>query len=183
MKRKPVSTRTRFEIFKRDNFTCQYCGRKPPEIILEIDHITPVSKSGDEDPINLLTACFDCNRGKSNIEIKNKKERPDLKQINEENLEREIQLKEYYKYLSVKHKKQQKDMNEIIEYWEIINGNQWTINPSGRQSIKRFLDHLPKQEIIDAIEISTCIETVYVSDIERRWKYFCGVCWHKMKDN
>jgi 5-methylcytosine-specific restriction endonuclease McrA len=68
MKRKPVSTRTRFEIFKRDNFTCQYCGRKPPEIILEIDHITPISKGGDEDQINLITACFDCNRGKSNDE-------------------------------------------------------------------------------------------------------------------
>jgi hypothetical protein len=74
-------------------------------------------------------------------------------------------------------------MNEIIDFWETINGNQLTINPVGRQSIKRFLEHLSIYEILDAIEISTCIETKYVSDIERRWKYFCGVCWHKMKDN
>lgn len=64
-KRAALSKRTRFEIFKRDGFTCQYCNRKPPEVTLEIDHIIPVAKKGTDDPLNLLTSCEDCNRGKS----------------------------------------------------------------------------------------------------------------------
>lgn len=35
VKRKPLSKRIRFEVFKRDSFTCQFCGRTPPEVILE----------------------------------------------------------------------------------------------------------------------------------------------------
>ena len=64
-KRKQISKSLRFEIFKRDSFKCQYCGRMPPEVILEVDHIIPVSDGGDNDPINLVTSCQDCNRGKS----------------------------------------------------------------------------------------------------------------------
>ncbi len=63
-KRECVSKKIRFEVFKRDLFTCQYCGKKAPAVILEIDHIKPVSKDGTNDIENLVSACFDCNRGK-----------------------------------------------------------------------------------------------------------------------
>jgi len=59
-----ISKGLRFDIFRRDKFTCQYCGRKPPDVILEVDHITPASKGGGDEPENLITSCFDCNRGK-----------------------------------------------------------------------------------------------------------------------
>lgn len=68
-KRKLISKKLRFEVFKRDYFTCQYCSSKPPKVPLEIDHITPVSKGGKNNIDNLITACFDCNRGKSNNEL------------------------------------------------------------------------------------------------------------------
>lgn len=63
-KRKPLSSSTRFEVFKRDSFTCQYCGRKAPEIILNVDHIEPVSKGGPASTFNLITSCQECNGGK-----------------------------------------------------------------------------------------------------------------------
>jgi len=63
--RKGLSKKVRFEIFKRDNFNCQYCGRTPPNVTLEVDHIMPVSDGGDSDEDNLVTSCFDCNRGKA----------------------------------------------------------------------------------------------------------------------
>ena len=63
-KRKVLSKKVRFEIFKRDVFTCQYCGSKPPSVVLEVDHIIPVASGGDNDEDNLVTSCFDCNRGK-----------------------------------------------------------------------------------------------------------------------
>lgn len=64
--RRAISKKVRFEIFWRDNFTCRYCGCKPPDVILEVDHIEPVSLGGSCEFENLLTSCFDCNRGKSN---------------------------------------------------------------------------------------------------------------------
>lgn len=63
-KRVALSKSLRFEVFKRDLFTCQYCGRKAPDVILEVDHIKPVSKGGDNSIENLVAACWDCNRGK-----------------------------------------------------------------------------------------------------------------------
>ena len=57
----------RFEILKRDEFTCQYCGKKAPEVKLQVDHITPLSKGGKTDKDNLITSCSECNKGKGNI--------------------------------------------------------------------------------------------------------------------
>lgn len=59
-----VTKRTRFEVFKRDSFTCQYCGRSAPDVVLEADHIHPRAEGGADDILNLITACYDCNRGK-----------------------------------------------------------------------------------------------------------------------
>lgn len=55
----------RFEVFKRDRFTCQYCGRKAPDVVLNCDHINPVAAGGTDDLLNLVTSCRDCNSGKS----------------------------------------------------------------------------------------------------------------------
>lgn len=63
-KRITISKTLRFELFKRDSFTCQYCGRSAPEVVLEIDHIEPLSKGGTNSAFNLITSCYDCNRGK-----------------------------------------------------------------------------------------------------------------------
>jgi len=64
--RKPLSKRVRFEVFKRDGFKCRYCGKTSESVMLEVDHVFPVSKGGTDEPGNLVTACFDCNRGKAN---------------------------------------------------------------------------------------------------------------------
>lgn len=64
-KRKSLSKKLRFEILKRDNFTCQYCGRAAPEVKLHVDHIKPVAKGGTNHHANLIAACIDCNYGKS----------------------------------------------------------------------------------------------------------------------
>lgn len=62
--RKPLSKKLRFEVFKRDMFTCQYCGAKAPDVTLHVDHIMPVSSGGSNKITNLITACSDCNSGK-----------------------------------------------------------------------------------------------------------------------
>lgn len=62
-----VTKRLRFEILRRDEHACQYCGAKAPDVTLQIDHVVPVALGGDDKPTNLVTACKDCNGGKSSI--------------------------------------------------------------------------------------------------------------------
>ncbi len=68
--------RDRFYILYRDGFTCQYCGRAPPEAVLHIDHIYPKT-AGDKPPEdskeNLITSCSKCNWGKYDTIIDKKR--------------------------------------------------------------------------------------------------------------
>ncbi|MBK7892860.1 MAG: HNH endonuclease [Bdellovibrionales bacterium] len=62
--RKAISKKLRFEVFKRDAFTCQYCGMSAPDAILHVDHINPVAAGGQNEVLNLVTSCVSCNLGK-----------------------------------------------------------------------------------------------------------------------
>lgn len=63
-RRSPISPKLRFEVFKRDKFSCRYCGACGKDVELEVDHIIPISRGGKDELSNLKTACWDCNRGK-----------------------------------------------------------------------------------------------------------------------
>jgi hypothetical protein len=58
----PAWASLRSFVFKRDDYTCQYCGERGER--LECDHVIPVSRNGSNDPENLVTACKPCNRSK-----------------------------------------------------------------------------------------------------------------------
>jgi hypothetical protein len=64
--RRTLSRAVRFAVLVRDDYTCQYCGRRAPEVVLHVDHRTPVSLGGRDELDNLLAACAECNLGKSN---------------------------------------------------------------------------------------------------------------------
>lgn len=73
-KRKGISNGLRWQILQRDNFTCQYCGRRAPDVVIEVDHIIPVVKGGTNDPLNLITACYQCNHGKFTKDLQDEDE-------------------------------------------------------------------------------------------------------------
>jgi hypothetical protein len=60
--RPPISVRTRFLVFKRDGYQCMICRKAGGE--LELDHVIPVCRGGDDRVDNLQTLCMKCNRGK-----------------------------------------------------------------------------------------------------------------------
>ena len=64
----PISRRLRFEVLRRDGYTCRYCGARAPDVTLTVDHVVPTTLGGDDDPRNLVTACQPCNAGKSSIQ-------------------------------------------------------------------------------------------------------------------
>lgn len=59
----------RFSIMARDGFRCRYCGRSAQDdgVKLNVDHIVPKDKGGNNEPSNLITACQDCNVGKGTL--------------------------------------------------------------------------------------------------------------------
>ena len=67
--RPTIGNKLRFSILTRDNFACRYCGRsvKEDNIKLVIDHIIPTLRGGKTKENNLITACEECNYGKSDL--------------------------------------------------------------------------------------------------------------------
>ena len=61
-----ISNATIIRVARRDNNTCQMCGKILIDRDIEIDHIIPFSKGGHSDESNLRVTCLECNRGKSN---------------------------------------------------------------------------------------------------------------------
>ena len=55
---------TRFNVFLRDRFSCQYCGRRDD---LTFDHLVPRSRGGQTTWINVVAACSPCNLRKGNL--------------------------------------------------------------------------------------------------------------------
>ena len=73
IQRRAMTNDLREAIKKRDNYTCCICGNsvyKEPNLLLEVDHIIPVSKGGVTEASNLQTLCWRCNREKGNNIIK-----------------------------------------------------------------------------------------------------------------
>jgi hypothetical protein len=60
-----ISKRLRYEVLTRDNYTCRYCGAFAPIVVLHVDHVVPRKHGGSDKAENLVTACQDCNSGKS----------------------------------------------------------------------------------------------------------------------
>jgi hypothetical protein len=62
-----MTARLRGEIKERDHYSCLQCGvstAAEPHLLLEVDHVIPVSKGGLSTPDNLQTLCWRCNRSK-----------------------------------------------------------------------------------------------------------------------
>lgn len=176
-KRKPISKKLRFDVFKRDGFQCTYCGEAPPKVTLEIDHIEPVSKGGTNDINNLVSACFDCNRGKRNVRLTKKPNKtPENIAILEE---QEEQLKEYQKLIKKISRRINADIKNIDGIYKKAYPGYGFSEIFKTVSIKRFLSLLVKEEIIDALNISI---SRFPNDSTQVLSYFCGVCWGKIKD-
>lgn len=60
-----ISKRLRFQILRRDNYTCRYCGAFAPVAVLVVDHVVPRKLGGRDVAENLVTACEPCNNGKA----------------------------------------------------------------------------------------------------------------------
>jgi len=197
VERKPLSKKIRFEVFKRDSFTCQYCGSKAPEVILEVDHINPVSKGGKDEILNLVTSCYDCNRGKSkNTLLDNSVIDRQRKQIEELNIKRqqlEMMLKWRDGVADIEKKKFDAAINLFNSYFTPDS-----LNEHGEKTINGLVKKFGLSETLNAIDLSVekykksnadfeiCFKKVggilayeNMSDDKKKIAYIKGICRNK----
>lgn len=67
--RRPLSPRTRFDVLTRDGHRCAYCGKTATAAELHVDHRISKKDGGSDEMDNLVTACRDCNLGKSSRSV------------------------------------------------------------------------------------------------------------------
>lgn len=173
--RKALSKKTRFEVFKRDRFTCQYCGACPPGVLLHVDHIKAVASGGTNEMDNLLTACEPCNAGKGARDLKVIPETLAAKAKLVE--EREAQLIGYQEILESKRERIEEEMWRVAEIVdpgssELGMKRDWTA------SIRRFNERLGVHEVMALAEVA---RVRYPYGGKRTFLYFCGCCWNAIR--
>jgi len=173
-----MGNKIRFEVFKRDGFTCQYCGRTPPSAILEADHINPRSNHGKTTMENLITSCRDCNKGKGKHKLTSIPS--SLKDTMADIEERELQIQEYNKLLTLVDKRLNSSVKRFREHLKEIDAMAYDMEFKG-SLLKSYFRKLPETEVIDAADIA--VEKLLSGDIYNSYnmiKYFCGVCRNKI---
>jgi hypothetical protein len=179
MARKPrpgISPKLRFEIFKRDKFTCQYCGRAAPDVLLQVDHIQPVSKEGATDLLNLITSCKDCNAGKGNRELSDdsilQKQKAQLDELQARREQIEMMLQWQKELIKV----DADAVSEVALLWqELVPGYQ--LNDNGLGNLKRIIQRFGITKTVEAMRLSAQTYLVLkdgkaTSDsVEKSWDY------------
>lgn len=179
-----LSVRTRFEVFKRDDFTCRYCGKKSPDVILEIDHIVPVVEGGTDDPMNLATSCWACNSGKSCIPLNQVMTGEDPHDKAIAILEARRQIEEYNQVIKQERQRLEDLSWDLVFYWLDEQG---LLTPKqrrreadlqiGRQDfswLKSALKWCPEEQIKEFMDLA--IARYFTRDF--RWVAACCRNWH-----
>lgn len=177
MSRKSLSKSLRFEVFKRDQFTCQYCGAHPPSVILHCDHIHPVAKGGTNDIDNLITSCITCNQGKAARSLSSVpvslKDKAALVATQEE------QIAGYEAVMRARRERLEDETWEVAErFMELYNLT--SIPKVHLVSIRRFIEKQGVTKTLEAMDIANRKKPYsdYVG-----FKFFCGVCWNMIRDS
>lgn len=180
MARQAIPKRVRFEVFKRDKFTCQYCGASAPDVTLEIDHIKPVSKGGTNDILNLVTACRECNSGKTNRELSDDSAVKVQKMRLDEMQDRREQLQMMMEWRSELLKQTEEEVNSIDDLFACQTD--WNMSEHGRANVRKLIKRFGYNEVYEACQIAI---DQYYDGSEKSWqKAFSkmgGICYNRKK--
>lgn len=174
-----VSKRLRFEIFRRDNHTCRYCGRAAPEVKLRPDHVVPVALGGSDDPSNLVTSCDDCNSGKSSVAP----DSPVVAQVQDDALRwaqaqkaaAAAMLKEHQAHAAVIDQ-----FGKRWDYWTTVQRKNAWLSQDWQHSVQCWLEAgLPIELIIDCLDKAMRKANLRPGDV---FKYTCGIAWGRVRE-
>jgi hypothetical protein len=169
-----VSKRLRYEVLRRDNHTCRYCGRAAPDVPLRIDHVIPVALGGTDEPTNLVTACQDCNSGKSS----SSPDEPLVADVTEAALRWGGALAIAAEGMRAELRELQTVREQFHDAWKA-----WGHVPLDRdwpESVNALLARgLPIEVITECVDIAMRRANVLPDNI---FRYFCGIAWRKVAE-
>lgn len=180
----PVSRRLRYEILRRDDNACRYCGQRAPDVPLTVDHVVPVALGGNDEPTNLVTACRDCNSGKAS----SSPDAPIVENVADDALRWSRAMSWAAGLQAVERRETKEQIAECDAFWL-----RWRTNPyvgeggepierpdDWKQTIERFLSlGLDVETITDAMEIA--LNRPNLSSW-KCWRYFCGCCYRRLEE-
>ena len=173
-----VSRRLRFEVLRRDNHACRYCGATAPDVKLNIDHVIPVALGGRDEPENLVTACEPCNSGKASIT-------PDAP-IVADVAEDAVRWKRAMELASRAMDAQQVEQNKFADDWRDIweqytftsMGYTAALPPNWRQAVwGLYSSGMSFLELGECIDIAMSKQGIQRDD---RFRYFMGVANNRL---
>ena len=178
-RRKSISPRRRYEILRRDDHTCRYCGGRAPDVALTVDHVIPVALGGTDDPTNLVAACKDCNTGKASTAP----DAPTVAQVAEEQFRWAREMEAVARAAAEQAQAEHEYIAALDDAWA-----QWGYGPN-RTPVPRPKDWensarhwkaagLPIELLLDAVRIAMNADHVTP---DNTWRYFCGVAWTKVR--
>lgn len=153
MKRKALGKKLRFEIFKRDSFTCQYCGEKAPTVVLHVDHIQPFADGGSDDLVNLITSCVACNLGKGARGLSDdtvvRKQQAQLEELQERREQLEMMVDWQKGLINL----EQDTVDMMTSFWTSLEPGSGIrgLNEYARGEIRKWLKKNPAEDVIAAM--------------------------------
>jgi hypothetical protein len=170
-----VSKRLRFEILRRDNHTCYYCGRKPPEVEITIDHVLPQALGGTDDASNLVAACSECNGGKTSIAPGS----PLVEQVSADAIRWSAAMQAAIAKAEADHEATATYREEFSSAWNSYR-HPAPLEENWRQSVENFRTRgLPIGLLTSAVHRAMAMPQVK-PDV--KFKYMCKVAWNRIRE-
>lgn len=176
-----LTKRLRYEVLRRDNHTCRYCGASAPDATLSVDHVVPQALGGTDEPTNLVTACQPCNSGKAATTP----DAPLVDDVAADALRWAKAMAYAAQQLENERRWRDRDRATFLAIW-----NDWTykvgdikhtlpLDDDWATSVDRFL-----AAGLSMALLKDCVETAMRSQAghDRKWRYFCGVAWSRLRD-
>jgi hypothetical protein len=177
-----VTKRLRYEVLRRDEFTCRYCGASAPDAKLTVDHVIPKALGGADTPDNLVAACVDCNSGKSSANADQRVVDDVAKQAFAWRLALDASWSEW------------REEKVNFDVWEREFDDRWT---AWRTTVDEEI--IPRDEdwaasvrtwLGSGFTIEELVEFIPTAMKKKglrrghddRWKYYCGIVWRTLDE-
>lgn len=175
-----VTKRLRYEILRRDNHTCRYCGASAPDVKLTVDHVIPQALGGSDDPANLVTACEPCNSGKTSIPA----DAPIVANVADDALRWAAAIDRAAELAHEKYQVRLAYRGTFRQAWD-----DWKTGPEQDKAVpldanwETSLDNfyeagLPDWELTEAVRAAMTNQKVVP---DNTFRYFAGICWTKIR--
>jgi hypothetical protein len=167
-----VSKRTRYEVLRRDNHTCRYCGESAPDVKLTVDHVLPIALGGTDAPDNLVAACRDCNAGKSSTA-------PDatlVEEVKQSDLKFAEAMKRAADVRAAARDVEEDYCDTFLDAWPRYRHRALPRDVE-QKLVRLYRAGLPERDMIDA-----AFAAAHNPGIYNRFAYFMGICWNKITE-